>query len=543
MKRFFSVFLCFVLLLSFAVSPIRVKALAPDPFTAAFWAVEGIAIDFATEGAEFIASAISSSLPKIKLTPVFFKNVIKVSNLVNFLGPGLKVPFHDFNSATQSAGSTNTTVTIPEATYDDIADAVGQAQSEGLLESDGNDWTAIKSALKGMLDTTIFAPPDSIWSNAQNLTHSRLMYDGFLDVAELNNHMETLNKNVLAGNSISWQIFQKLMQLSGYLRTDFLDFFADQFESLGTRLENTFRSIEVAAPNVYVDLQSVADAIASLETAIGKMQDKLAGLLTTINSTLGDLEDTLSDDLGTLNESIKTLNANMNTWDRTLIDRVLENLQQIKKYQVDGSSSVVENLQQVKKNQVLIYDRLYEVVTNVNTNITSLKTNLVYRLQLLETAINNLIKKVENIAATLTDYVDVTVKDTILVPKPEVTVAVGQQQILVSDYATAQTAFSLKLGWVTDLFDFLRELFNRIVYAEEPPKVMLNLSKAEGSYNIGTDTVMIDLSWYEKYKAIGDLLLSGILWIAFCMHAYRRTPDILSGVGATVRSSGRGSDQ
>lgn len=122
------------------------------------------------------------------------------------------------------------------------------------------------------------------------------------------------------------------------------------------------------------------------------------------------------------------------------------------------------------------------------------------------------------------------VEDTVVVQKPAVEVQVKDEVLVVSDYATLGNAFELKLSWIPEIFNFLKELFDRITYTGVPPKVILNLSSSDPSSPWNQDVCVLDMSWYEPYKSYGDTIFSGFLWLGFGWLLYKRTPGIINGV-------------
>ena len=64
----------------------------------------------------------------------------------------------------------------------------------------------------------------------------------------------------------------------------------------------------------------------------------------------------------------------------------------------------------------------------------------------------------------------------------------------------------------------------------EPPVIYINLGAAEGSYNLGGTIPFLDLSWYERYKPTGDVLISSFLWIVFAWRMLLKVPGIISGM-------------
>lgn len=61
------------------------------------------------------------------------------------------------------------------------------------------------------------------------------------------------------------------------------------------------------------------------------------------------------------------------------------------------------------------------------------------------------------------------------------------------------------------------------------PSFTIDFGKARGKYIKTSQTVTIDLSWYDEYKPMVDNILSGLIWMTFLWHMYKKIPDIIHG--------------
>ena len=111
---------------------------------------------------------------------------------------------------------------------------------------------------------------------------------------------------------------------------------------------------------------------------------------------------------------------------------------------------------------------------------------------------------------------------------------------MVSDYSSLGTAFEAKLSWIPQIFNFLKELFARIVYTGQPPKVKIPLTESKGTIKFSSDAYVLDMSWYEPYKPYADTIISGFLWLGFGWNLYKRTPSILNGIGISQEPAANG---
>lgn len=65
----------------------------------------------------------------------------------------------------------------------------------------------------------------------------------------------------------------------------------------------------------------------------------------------------------------------------------------------------------------------------------------------------------------------------------------------------------------------------------EPPVIWVHFENAESKYgyDYGGKEKMLDLSWYQKYKANVDTLISGFLWLCFLWLLFKRAAAIIQG--------------
>lgn len=68
----------------------------------------------------------------------------------------------------------------------------------------------------------------------------------------------------------------------------------------------------------------------------------------------------------------------------------------------------------------------------------------------------------------------------------------------------------------------------------EPPKISIDLGKAESEYDYGTTSFALDMSWYARYKPTVDVFLSAWIWLVFLWRLYIKLPNIINGVGSDM---------
>lgn len=91
--------------------------------------------------------------------------------------------------------------------------------------------------------------------------------------------------------------------------------------------------------------------------------------------------------------------------------------------------------------------------------------------------------------------------------------------------------FKGKFGFFSTLKQFGSDLFG-MTPETEPPVIWVHLENAESmfGYNYGDKQKIFDMTWYQKYKASVDGLLSGFLWLGYLWLLFKRAPSILNGM-------------
>lgn len=91
--------------------------------------------------------------------------------------------------------------------------------------------------------------------------------------------------------------------------------------------------------------------------------------------------------------------------------------------------------------------------------------------------------------------------------------------------------FVSKFPIIGTLVAFADELGDYINSTGEPPKISVDLGKAESKYNYGSSAVGIDFSWYARYKPTVDNFLSVVIWFFYLFFLWQHLPDVISGAG------------
>ncbi len=89
-------------------------------------------------------------------------------------------------------------------------------------------------------------------------------------------------------------------------------------------------------------------------------------------------------------------------------------------------------------------------------------------------------------------------------------------------------AFKGKFSFLPTLHKVGTDLFG-MTAETDPPVIWVHLEDAEGKYTYGGPVKALDLSWYQRYKADVDKLISGFLWLAFLWLLFKRAASIIHG--------------
>lgn len=103
--------------------------------------------------------------------------------------------------------------------------------------------------------------------------------------------------------------------------------------------------------------------------------------------------------------------------------------------------------------------------------------------------------------------------------------------------------FKGKFGFLPVLKQFGDDLFG-MTPESEPPVIWVHLENAESKfgYNYGDKQKIFDMTWYQKYKASVDGLLSGFLWLGYLWLLFKRAPAILGGMQLSTDDAPRSVD-
>lgn len=109
---------------------------------------------------------------------------------------------------------------------------------------------------------------------------------------------------------------------------------------------------------------------------------------------------------------------------------------------------------------------------------------------------------------------------------------VPQDDYLSDKVASIKSRFGI-VDSVIGTIDVIKDFLDTVALGA-PPKVEVHLENAEGSVNYGDTAYALDMSWYDRYKPIVDVLLSSMIWVFFVWRVFVRLPNIINGVGSGV---------
>lgn len=103
--------------------------------------------------------------------------------------------------------------------------------------------------------------------------------------------------------------------------------------------------------------------------------------------------------------------------------------------------------------------------------------------------------------------------------------------VFVPDAALTQeisTTFTNKFGFLPTIHQVGTDLLNMDADTS-PPVIYIHLEDAEGRFVYGGTEKALDMAWYQRYKASGDAIISGFLWLGFLWMVFKRASAIIQG--------------
>lgn len=114
----------------------------------------------------------------------------------------------------------------------------------------------------------------------------------------------------------------------------------------------------------------------------------------------------------------------------------------------------------------------------------------------------------------------------------------GLEALFVPDMAAlADTVLEMRAEY--PFFDAIlatgQAIGNAISASSGPPVVYVHLENDEGQFTYGGTVAVLDMSFYERYKSVGDVVISSFMLLAFAWRVFVKLPGIISGVPGDVQ--------
>lgn len=95
--------------------------------------------------------------------------------------------------------------------------------------------------------------------------------------------------------------------------------------------------------------------------------------------------------------------------------------------------------------------------------------------------------------------------------------------------SSTSSKITSKFGFKDDVTSEVSNIINVVTNTSSAPKFSVNVKSSIYS----GDLVILDFSWYEPFKDLGDNVICIFVYINFVWHIFLKLPDIINGVGAS----------
>lgn len=269
------------------------------------------------------------------------------------------------------------------------------------------------------------------------------------------------------------------------------------------------QSIAVALPNTYVETDEI------VYVDIPEVANDLSGIIALLKAIL----EVLNNIFQTCAVSIKSwINANA----QAIIDANSGILDTSTSVSISNTQAIVDAISGIKFGDLsdILIDVKTAVIdgtTAITRTITDTIAEIIAKLAALGLTLTEILAAIQALATTIADAI---------------TAALTAVFVPSADFITAKVeALRTRFDWINPFMDFAKSLS---FSGSEPPVIYIHLDAAEGSYYFGGTIPFLDMRWYSRYKATGDAIISGFLWMLFGWRTYLKLPGIISGVGGTV---------
>lgn len=294
--------------------------------------------------------------------------------------------------------------------------------------------------------------------------------------------------------------------------------------SLSEALKNLQEEQEKNQEELIQQGKDTLEAINNMHVTIGK-----------ISASIGDI----STDIGKLLLSVQSIENAVNV----LPDQIADAL---------SASIVLPGLDELTTAVTALPETIVNDLTDILPDIITESIATVFpRVDELTDAVITLPDTVADALADVTAAPDVSVT---LNPSYDITVAndfTGLGSIISSAIESAltkclvpnQAATMHKIGEIQGYFVFTEDISNAVgglignfKSIQPSPYLKIPIGKPKSSkYNYGTGNyIIIDISWYAEYKALGDKIILAIAWAFFLWRIFLKLPGIISGSEGSI---------
>lgn len=93
---------------------------------------------------------------------------------------------------------------------------------------------------------------------------------------------------------------------------------------------------------------------------------------------------------------------------------------------------------------------------------------------------------------------------------------------------------SEKLSFIDSIKIAVNSINDLISNSGTSPKITINIP--ESKYWNGGNVTIIDMSWYKPFKAYGDLILTGFMYVFFIWRVWINLPNTINGISSVGSS-------
>ena len=241
------------------------------------------------------------------------------------------------------------------------------------------------------------------------------------------------------------------------------------------------------------------------------------GGLSSIAQGISNVVNSITSGITTINEKIGAFITAFTNVTTQKIAEVLTKIDAMKTaFETVTAEKIADVVTKIDAMKTAIVTVTAEKIADIVTKVEAMKTAIV---TVTTEKIADVVTKIETLPALINALITVTIKELFL---------------------PNANNLQMKFDTVKDKFLFITDvktLFNTVTDyllsgTSQIPQITVNLNNAEGSYNYGNTALVLDLSWYTRYKDTVDKLIIAFCYLSFIFLVFKRIPEIISGNGA-----------